>query len=66
VTEQIQLLAACPITVCKAMEGVDGVKSVSVDFEAKMATVIFDAAVTSAEKIGSASTNADYPTAPVS
>lgn len=58
--------AACPITVRKAMEGVDGVKSVSVDFEAKTATVIFDSAVTSAEQIGTASTNAGYPAAPVS
>ena len=48
----------CPITVKKAMEGVAGVKSVSIDFEAKTATVVFDAAGTS---IAAASTNAGYP-----
>lgn len=56
----------CPITVRKAMERVEGVKSVSIDFEAKTATVIFDSAATSAVQIGAASTNAGYPAAPVS
>tara|TARA_R110000782_G_scaffold54484_2_gene115168 strand:+ start:172 stop:474 length:303 start_codon:yes stop_codon:yes gene_type:complete len=58
--------AACPITVRKAMESVDGVKSVSMDFKAKTATVIFDSSVTSVQKIGAASTNAGYPASPVS
>ena len=57
--------AACPITVRKAMESVDGVKSVSMDFKAKTATVIFDSKVTSVQQIGAASTNAGYPAAPV-
>jgi len=53
--------AACPITVRKAMQGVEGVKSVDVDFDAKTATVVFDPAVTTADKIAQASTNAGYP-----
>ena len=53
--------ALCPITVRKAMEGVAGVKSVSVDFDAKTATVTFDPSATTAGEIGAASTNAGYP-----
>lgn len=56
--------AACPITVRKAIEKVDGVKSVTVDFNAKSATVTFDPAVTTPAKIGQASTNAGYPATP--
>jgi len=55
--------ALCPVTVRKAMEGVSGVKSVSVDFENKTATVLFDAAVTDTTAIAAASTNAGYPAA---
>ena len=53
--------ALCPVTVRKAMEGVAGVESVSIDFDAKTATVIFDPSVTSAGAIAAASTNAGYP-----
>jgi len=53
--------ATCPITVRKAMNGVDGVKSVKVDFEAKTATVVYDPKVTNAQQIADASTNAGYP-----
>jgi periplasmic mercuric ion binding protein len=56
--------AMCPITVRKAMERVEGVRSVEVDFEAKTATVVFDPSVTNAETIAAASTNAGYPAAP--
>lgn len=56
--------AACPITVRKAMERVEGVKSVSVNFEAKTATVIFDPTIATPAKIGSAATNAGYPASP--
>ena len=56
----------CPITVRKAMEKVEGVKSVDVDFGAKTATVVFDPAVTTPEQIGAASTNAGYPASPTS
>lgn len=53
--------ALCPITVKKAMEGVSGVTSVTVDFDAKTATVVFDPAVTNLDAIANASTNAGYP-----
>lgn len=55
--------ALCPVTVRKAMESVSGVKSVSVDFEHKTATVVFDPAVTDRAAIAAASTNAGYPAA---
>lgn len=58
--------AACPITVRKAMEQVNGVKSVAVDYESKTATVEFDPAVATPAKISAASTNAGYPASPVS
>ena len=67
-TEQQQIFtiknmtcALCPVTVKKAMEGIDGVKSVSVDFEAKTASVIFDPAATTIDAIATSSTNAGYP-----
>ena len=53
--------ALCPITVKRAMEGVEGVHAVEIDFEARTATVDFDAAATSAEAIAAASTDAGYP-----
>ena len=43
------------------MEGVAGVTSVAVNFDAKTATVIFDPAVTNADAVAAASTNAGYP-----
>lgn len=55
--------ALCPVTVRKAMEGVTGVKSVSVGFENKTATVLFDPAVTDTAAIAAASTNAGYAAA---
>lgn len=58
--------AACPITVRKAMQKVEGVKSVSVDFEARTATVVFDPVLTTPDQIGAASANAGYPAAPTS
>jgi mercuric ion binding protein len=53
--------ALCPVTVKKAMEGVAGVKSVAVDFDAKTATVVFDPSVATVEAIAGASTSAGYP-----
>lgn len=53
--------ALCPVTVKRAMEGVEGVRSVDIDFEARTATVVFDTGVTSSEAIAAASTNAGYP-----
>ena len=53
--------ALCPVTVKKAMQGVTGVKLVSIDFDAKTATVVFDPSVTDASAIAAAATNAGYP-----
>lgn len=55
--------ALCPVTVKEAMEKVNGVQSVWIDFDAKTATVVFDPAVTSVEAIAAASTDAGYPAA---
>lgn len=53
--------ALCPITVKRAMEGVEGVAAAEIDFEARTATVLFDTAATSADAIAKASANAGYP-----
>ncbi len=53
--------ALCPVTVRKAIEQVHGVKTVSVDFGAKTATVVYDPAVATPAAIAAASTNAGYP-----
>ncbi|MFU8813843.1 MAG: heavy-metal-associated domain-containing protein [Pseudomonadales bacterium] len=55
--------ALCPVTVRKAIEGVSGVTSVSVDLEDRTATVVFDPAVTDRAAISAASTTAGYPAA---
>ena len=54
----------CPLTVKTAMERVEGVRSVTVDFAARTATVTFDPAVATSEAIAAASTNAGYPARP--
>jgi len=56
--------ATCPISVRKAMQRVDGVISVEVDFESKSATVVFDPGQTTPEEIAAASSNVGYPAAP--
>ncbi|WP_227010374.1 heavy-metal-associated domain-containing protein [Pelagibius marinus] len=56
--------ALCPVTVRKAMEGVEGVSSVEIDFEAKTAFVTFDPAITTAASIAAASSDAGYPARP--
>ena len=53
--------ATCPISVSKAMKRVDGVKSVEVDYETKIATVVYDPALTTAADIAAASTDVGYP-----
>lgn len=55
--------ALCPFTVEKAMRGVDGVKEVTVNFESKTATVVFEESKTDAGAIAKASLNAGYPAA---
>ena len=57
--------AACPFTVKKAMARVVGVKSVTVDFDAKTAIVIFDPSTATVEDIANASTNVGYPATPI-
>lgn len=53
--------ALCPVTVKSAMAGVNGVKSVEINFDAKTALVVFDPSITTPEAIAAASTNAGYP-----
>ena len=55
--------ALCPVTVKAAMEGVEGVRSVVVDFGEKSATVVFAPSVTTPEAIAAASVNAGFPAA---
>ncbi len=58
--------ALCPLTVRKAMERVDGVQHVEVDYDTKTATVTFDDTKTTAADIAQASTDVGYPSKPVS
>jgi len=53
--------ATCTITVRKAMQRVDGVKDITVDFDTKTATVLFDSTLTDAKQIGDASSNVGFP-----
>jgi mercuric ion binding protein len=53
--------AACPITVKKAMQRVDGVIDVDIDFDTKTAVATFDPALTNADEIAAASTGVGYP-----
>jgi mercuric ion binding protein len=55
---------ACPLTVSKAMQGVNGVKAAKVDYKTKTAVVVFDDATATPEAIATASTNAGYPARP--
>ncbi len=51
----------CPFTVKKALQNVDGVTTVEVSFEAKLAVVKFDDKKTSIKALAEATTNAGYP-----
>ena len=53
--------ALCPVTVKRAMESVEGVRAVAIDFAARTATVEFDTGTTNADAIAAASANAGYP-----
>ncbi|MCH9699002.1 MAG: cation transporter [Gammaproteobacteria bacterium] len=53
--------AMCKITLKKALNKVDGVQNIDVDFDAKTATVAFDPNKTSTEAIIKATTNVGYP-----
>lgn len=58
--------ALCPVTVRKAMERVDGVQLVEVDYDNKTATVTFDDTKTTAAEVAQASTDVGHPATPVS
>ncbi|MEQ9563617.1 MAG: cation transporter, partial [Woeseiaceae bacterium] len=58
--------ALCPVTVRKAMERVDGVQEVKVNFDTKTAVVTFDDSTTTAADVAQASTDVGYPATPVS
>ena len=53
--------AMCKFTIKKALESVDGVQQVSVDYDSKTASVTFDPQKTSSEALIKATTNAGYP-----
>jgi mercuric ion binding protein len=57
--------ATCPITIRTAMQRVDGVKEVTVDFDSKTATVVYDGSLTNEEHIAASSTNIGYPATPI-
>lgn len=60
-TVEKMFCALCPMTVSKAIEQVEGVSAVEVDFETKLAVVTFDDATTEWQQLALASTNAGYP-----
>lgn len=51
----------CPITVKKALTGVDGVSKAEVDYARRRVTVTFDDAKTSVAALTKATTHAGYP-----
>ena len=51
----------CPITVKKALTGVDGVSKAEVNFDKRQATVTFDDAKADLQKLTKATANAGYP-----
>lgn len=53
--------ALCPLTIKKAMGGVDGVKSIKAELATKTATAIFEDTKTSVEALAKASADAGYP-----
>ena len=53
--------SVCPLTVKKALEHVSGVQGVTVDYASKTATVQFDDAIASTDKLTGATTAAGYP-----
>ncbi len=57
--------AACPITVRKAMENVEGVKKVTVDIKSNTAIAEFDNSQTDANERAMAATNVGFPTSVV-
>ena len=56
--------SACPITVKKALQNVEGVQKVAVTYEPKEAVVTFDDSKTTVDKLREATTKAGYPSSP--
>ncbi len=52
---------ACPITVMVAIKRVQGVKSVNVDFESKLAEVSYDNQLTNISNLQQAAKNVGFP-----
>ncbi len=53
--------AACPITIKKALNKIEGVENIEINLEKKEAVVTFDDAKTTVEALVEATTNAGYP-----
>ena len=53
--------ALCKFTIKKALQGVEGVQEVNVDYDSKTASVTFDPQKTSSEALIKATTDAGYP-----
>lgn len=51
----------CPITIRKALQGVEGVQSAKVDFASRTANVTFDPNKTNIETLIKTTTNVGYP-----
>ena len=51
----------CPITVTKALEKLDGVADVEVDYPSKRATVTFDSSSVTIQDLISATTDSGFP-----
>jgi mercuric ion binding protein len=55
--------AMCPITIRRALQGVDGVQSAKVDFDSKTASVTFDPKKTNIDNLNKSPTTLGYPAA---
>jgi mercuric ion binding protein len=55
--------ALCPMTIKKALQEVEGVQQVIVDFDTKTAAITFDSKKTDSDALIKATTNAGYPSA---
>jgi mercuric ion binding protein len=53
------------ITVRKAMQRLDGVEGVTVDFDSKTAIVVYDASLTNVEEITASSSDVGFPATPI-
>ncbi len=53
--------AMCPITIRRALQGVEGVQSAKVDFSSKTANVTFNPKKTNIEALIKTTTNVGYP-----